>query len=89
MSGARAPLRCGLRLARAPRWISLKAPARGEARSRASTPPTSDAVLSPEIEYVRRLYVQCRGPLAAAANFLDIELRLIIELSFSNLFVFL
>lgn len=42
-----------LRLARNERWI-WKLKIRGERhRSTASTPSTSDAVLSPEIEYVR------------------------------------
>lgn len=42
--------------------------ARGGPCSRASTPPTSDAVLSPEIEYVRCLYMQYRGLPATAAK---------------------
>lgn len=44
-------------LARTPRWISPKVPTGAGSASLVSTPPTSDAVLSPEIEYVRRLCV--------------------------------
>lgn len=52
---------------RKPRYLGI-ASARGGPCSRASTPPTSDAVLSPEIEYVRRLFLQYCGLPATAAE---------------------